>query len=227
MSEVGSLVVAILSQMRIAKLSVPKSSKGSVWMSKSGGNLLSDDEMTAFSKSTQDLGSGEMADTIVNHLKALCQVQFLILQFVKQSNHTTEGLSIFPCWHPYQSLSPSAAQSGHLPQHNRMPSTQPPIHRPRLAIDIATFLAAQEERHSPNLVRQAPSLQRVQLPNFLSTASRSRSIVYLCRHAGLDEAGTDGIAPDACPGELVGGRLHHGDDGGFGGRVIGRPGVGP
>jgi len=131
------------------------------------------------------------------------------------------------CWHPYQSLSPSAAQSGHLPQHSRMPSTQPPIHRPRLAIDIATFLAAQEERHSRNLVRQAPSLQRVQLPDFLSTASRSRSIVYMCRHAGLDEAGTDGIAPDASPGELVGGRLHHGDDGGFGGRVVGRPGVGP
>jgi len=117
-SEVGSLVMPIQSQMRIAKLSVPKSSKGSVWMSKSGGNLLSDGEMTAFSKSTQDLGSGKMADTIVNHLKALCQVQFLIHQSVEQSTHPTKGLSVFHagihislCPHPplNQAIFPSIA----------------------------------------------------------------------------------------------------------------------
>lgn len=107
-----------------------------------------------------------------------------------------------------------------------MSRTQPPIHRPRLPINITRLVPPQKQRHPRNLIRQAPPAQRVQLPNPALRASFPGGIVRRARHARFGQARAEGVAADVGAGELVAGRLHERDDGRFRGAVVGAARVG-
>lgn len=113
-----------------------------------------------------------------------------------------------------------------LPRHKRHPPTQPPIHSPRLRINITRLLTCKKQHRPRNLIRLPPSPQRIQLPNLRLTAPLPRRIVRNLCHARLDQARTNRITTYTRAHELVRTRLHEGNDRCFGRRVIGWPGVG-
>ena len=133
-----------------------------------------------------------------------------------------EATSIPQVWQitDYQPRRPCHT-SPQFPSDHRMPRAQPATHRPRLPVHIARLIATQKQRHPRNFIRHCSSSHWVQLPDFVLCATRSCGIVHGGCHACFDEARADGIAADGGRGELVGGRLHEGDDGGFGCGIIG------
>ena len=84
-----------------------------------------------------------------------------------------------------------------------MPRTQPPIHRPRLPINITALVTPQEQSHSRHLVRHAPSLQRIQLPNLPLRPPLPRHLVHQPRHSRLNNPRTNRIHPHPCARKLV------------------------
>lgn len=117
-------------------------------------------------------------------------------------------------------------RSCHLPRHKRVPSTQPPIHRPRLPIDVATLVTPQEERNPRNLISMPAPAQRIQLPNLPLRAARPCRREHRRRHARLNESRTQRIHPDPRAGELKGDSLRQRNHGRLGRRVGRAPGVG-
>ena len=67
-----------------------------------------------------------------------------------------------------------------------MTRTQPPIHSPRLPINITRLLTRQKQRHARNLIRHRAPPQRIQLPDLPLTVPGPRGLVQRRRHAGLD-----------------------------------------
>ena len=110
---------------------------------------------------------------------------------------------------------------GQLPRHNRMSSTQPPTNSPSLPIHITTLITPQKQRHARNLIRNSPTLQRIQLPNLPLRPALPRAVEHAGGHPRLDQPRADGINPDARTGELVGGCLRDGDHARLGGGVVG------
>jgi len=106
-----------------------------------------------------------------------------------------------------------------------MSGAQSSADRKSLPIDIARLIAGQEQHRPRHFICNAASFERIELANLPLRASRSRGVVHGLSHSRLDDARTDGIAADAGARKLVRARLHDGDDGGLGSRVIGAAGV--
>lgn len=102
-----------------------------------------------------------------------------------------------------------------------MPRTQPAANAPRLPIDIASLVAAEEEGDASDLVGDPAPERRVQLPDVPNRPPRPCLLVHRRRHSCLDQPWADGVASDVGAGELITCRLHEGDDGRFGGGVVG------
>lgn len=107
-----------------------------------------------------------------------------------------------------------------------MASAETAIDGPGLAVNIASLVASQKQHHPRNLVSYSRPLQRIQLPKLLLRASCARRVERRGRHPGLDEARADAVDADARSRELVGHRLRERHDGGLGGGVGARAGVG-
>jgi len=108
-----------------------------------------------------------------------------------------------------------------------MSCTQSSADRKSLPIDIARLIAGQEQHGSRYFVRYAAPLERIELADLSLCAPRPRAIVHRLGHSRLDDAGADGIAADAGASKLIRARLHDGDDGSLGRRVVGAACVGP
>ena len=107
-----------------------------------------------------------------------------------------------------------------------MSSAQTTTDSPRLAINIATLITTEEQRHAGNLIRNGTALRRVQLANLALGAALPRTVKDGLCHARLDEAGADGVDADTRASQLVRDGLRNGYDRSLGGGVIGRTGVG-
>lgn len=102
-----------------------------------------------------------------------------------------------------------------------MSSTQATADSPRLPIDIAALITAEEQCHTSNLVSNSTALQGVQLANLALGATLTGTVKDWLRHTRLSEAGADSVDADTRTGKLVGDSLGNGYDRGLGGRVIG------
>lgn len=120
----------------------------------------------------------------------------------------------------------TAPSLGQLANNIGMSRAQAAIHSPRLAVDIASLVTTQEQRHTGNLVGVATAPRGIQLANLLLGAAGAGGVVHGRRHARLNQAGADGVDADAGAGELVGNGLRERDDGSLGRRVGRRAGVG-
>lgn len=87
-----------------------------------------------------------------------------------------------------------------LPRNNRMASTQTTTNCPGLPINIAALIAAQEQSNPRNLVSNSASSQRVELADFLLSASLTSPIVHGFCHSRFDNTGTEGVDSDARAG---------------------------
>lgn len=106
-----------------------------------------------------------------------------------------------------------------------MSRAQSPTDIPRLPINVARFVTAQEQGDAGDFIGHGAAVQGVQLADFGLGVARAGGGVHGRGHAGFGQAGADGVAANVGAGELVAGCLHEGDDGGFGGGVVGCEGV--
>lgn len=97
--------------------------------------------------------------------------------------------------------------SSQLARHNRMSSTQSTTNRPSLSINIATLIAAKEQRNTRNLIGNSSPLQRVQLPDLALRAALPRPVKHRLGHPRLNQSGADRVHADTRPSELVRDRL--------------------
>lgn len=102
-----------------------------------------------------------------------------------------------------------------------MTGTQPSVYSPSLTIDVARFVAPQEQGNTRHLIGMGTAPQRVDLPNLFFGATRARGFVHGRRHARLNDTWANGVDADVGAGELVRDCLRGVDDGGFGGSVRG------
>lgn len=102
-----------------------------------------------------------------------------------------------------------------------MPRAQPAANIPCLPVDIAGLVAAEEQGNAGDLVGHPTPEHWVQVPDLPHRPPRPRLLVYWQRHPCFNQPGTDGVAADGGAGELVTCGLHQGDDGCFGGGVVG------
>ena len=70
-----------------------------------------------------------------------------------------------------------------------------------------------------DLDRLAAAAERVQFADALFLPAVARGFVHRLGHAGLDQAGADGVDPDARSAELLAGVLDEVDDAGLGRRI--------
>lgn len=80
-----------------------------------------------------------------------------------------------------------------FPRHDRVTCAQPATDIPRLTVDVTCLVTGQEQDHAGNLVGDAAASQRVELTDLGFGVARPRGVVHGRRHAGLDQAGTDGV----------------------------------
>lgn len=134
-------------------------------------------------------------------------------------------LTLFPFPGPSFGGTPDGPSS-QLSRYKWKPRTQPAANAPRLPVDIAGLVAAQEQGDAGDLVGDPAAADWVQLPDLLHRPPRPRLLEQGQRHPRCDQPRTDGVAADGGAGELVACRLHQGDDGGFRGGVVGYKGGG-
>src|SRR5581483_1326181 len=98
------------------------------------------------------------------------------------------------------------ARRRRLPPRPRegMRARKAPIDRDGLAVDVGRLVARQEERHGGDLLGLARALERVQLADLVGGAVLAGALENRSGHAGLDQAGADGVDADAGAGERVG-----------------------
>ena len=95
----------------------------------------------------------------------------------------------------------------HLAWHIRMPSAQPAVDKPSLAVYIATLITSEEQRHSSDLIRVTATLQRVDVPDLALPSTCSCGVIYGGCHSRLNQARADGVDPNVGSSELIGNRL--------------------
>src|SRR5690242_9589344 len=88
-----------------------------------------------------------------------------------------------------------------------------------MPVDVAGLVARQEKRDLRNLIGLAAPAKRVQLADRRFLSPHSGHVVNALRHAGLDEAGTNGVDSDIAVAELDGSNLHEVDDPRFRSRI--------
>ena len=92
----------------------------------------------------------------------------------------------------------------------------------RLPVDIARLVGGEEQRRIGDLDRRAAALQRVQMADLVLLPLGPGPLEDELGHAGLDQAGADGVDPDIGAGQLGRGDLDQVDHARLG-RRIGRP----
>ena len=117
--------------------------------------------------------------------------------------------------------------SSQFTRNERQPTTQPPIHSPRLRIHITRLIARKKQHRPRNLIRLSAPPCRINLPNLLLAAPRPRSLIRNLRHTRFDQPRTNGITPNPRARQLKRARLHQIDDRGFTRRVVRGAGVAP
>src|ERR1700756_2358347 len=85
------------------------------------------------------------------------------------------------------------------------------VDRKRLAVDVGRLVARQKQSHRRDLVRLAGALQRIELADLVLGAAILGAVEDRLGHAGLDQAGADGIDAYAGAGKRIGRDLHQAD----------------
>ena len=89
---------------------------------------------------------------------------------------------------------------------------EPAVDGDGLAVDVGGVVGGQEQAGVGDLVGHAVAGQRVELADLVLVAAGPRAVEDRLGHAGLDQAGRDGVDPHARAVELVGRGLGEADD---------------
>src|SRR4029079_1699582 len=89
------------------------------------------------------------------------------------------------------------------------------VDRDRLAVDIGSVVAGEEQSHRGEFVRLPGAFQGVELADLVGGAALLGAIEYRPGHAGFDQPRADRIDAHAGPGQRIGGGPHQADHAGL------------